>query len=541
MSSSNSAMSFICASCLRSRHWSLSLTKVQHASFRLPPNNHNYSTARDKPPRVGIIGSGPAGFYAARRLQQKMPGVKIDMYEMLPTPFGLVRFGVAPDHPEVKNCINTFTEVAEHPSFTFVGNVSIGNSATALPLSSLVPNYDALLFAYGASKDKRLGLSGEDLRGVHSARAFVGWYNGLPEYSDLRPDLQKSDRAVIIGQGNVAMDVARILLSPLSKLRATDITEEALEALSRSKIRNVKIVGRRGPLQAAYTTKELRELVTLENSHLSPVSSEILPSQFRNVKDIPRGALRRQIELLLKGSSTSAQQAERQWSLNYLLSPERFASSGSGSELEAVHFHQNEYLPFDGDTELADLDLQQASQKLRGMRVQQKQDSEPVIHEAGLAFRSVGYKSEALEGLQDVGVPFDDKLGIIPNDIYGRIISPSEGPGGLTAGHVPGMYAAGWVKRGPTGVIASTMDDAFVSADVIRQDWESGATFIRQGQGQAPGWDAVKQEAERRNIRSVSWEDWMKIDAEEKRRGKDREKEREKCKSVGEMLKILDG
>ncbi|KAF4547912.1 Hypothetical protein D9617_34g040920 [Elsinoe fawcettii] len=416
---------------------------------------------------------------------------------MLPTPFGLVRFGVAPDHPEVKNCIDTFTEVAGHSSFTYIGNVSIGDSPRSLPLSSLARHYDALLFAYGASKDKQLGIPGEDLGGIYSARAFVGWYNGLPEYADLKPDLEQSDTAIVIGQGNVAMDVARILLSPLSRLRETDITEEAMDRLSRNKVKNVKIVGRRGPLQAAYTTKELRELVTLEDTHLKPVDPNILPSEFRTIKNIPRGALRRQIELLFKGSSTSAEQAQKRWSLEYLLSPTNFTERAGSGALESVMFQRNEYLPFDAASELKGLELQAASEKLKSMKVKAVENSELVKYDAGLAFRSVGYKSEPLEGFQDIGIPFDNRLGIIPNDIHGRIISPTRGPGGLTAGHVAGMYAAGWVKRGPTGVIASTMDDAFTSADVIRQDWESGAKFLKDAGDHARGWDAVKQEAEK--------------------------------------------
>ncbi|PSK37344.1 hypothetical protein B9Z65_2086 [Elsinoe australis] len=464
------------------------------------------------------------------------------MYEMLPTPYGLVRFGVAPDHPEVKNCIDTFTEVAEHPSFTYVGNVSIGNSPSSLPLSALTANYDALLFAYGASKDKQLGIPGEDLDGFHSARTFVGWYNGLPEYAGLMPDLERTDKAVIIGQGNVAMDVARILLSPLSRLRETDITEEAIEVLSRSRVKDVRIVGRRGPLQAAYTTKELRELINMEKVGFRRFDPNILPGKFSNTKLIPRGPLKRQIDLLCKGSSIAAGDAGKQWSLDYLLGPTSFEGDQSNDgRLTRVHFQQNEYLPGKESHDIEGLDLQDASNKLRAMKVRPKEGSEIVSFDAGLAFRSVGYKSEPIEGLSDVGVPFDDKLGIIPNDIYGRVISPIKGPGELTAGHVAGMYAAGWVKRGPTGVIASTMDDAFISADVVRQDWYDGAQFLQEEGSQSRGWDAVKEEAAKRNVRAVSWQDWLVIDKEEKRRGREKGKEREKCKSVDEMLKILDG
>lgn len=404
----------------------------------------------------------------------------------------------------------------------------------------LTANYDALLLAYGASKDKRLGIPGEDLAGVHSARAFVGWYNGLPEYADLKPDLGRSDTAVIIGQGNVAMDVARILLAPLAHLRQTDITEEALQFLDKSRVKDVRIVGRRGPLQAAYTTKELRELVKLEKAHLRPFDRSALPRGYTDPKDLPRGGLRRQMELLWKASPVALAQAEKTWSLEYMLSPTRFEEGPPTGQLARVHFQRNEYLP--DSREAADREQGTADQHvdyLRALRVRPKKGSDPLALDTGLAFRSVGYKSEALQGLSHIGVPFDEQMGIIPNDLYGRIMNPSKGPGELTAGHVPGMYAAGWVKRGPTGVIASTMDDAFISADVLRQDWASGALFLQQERAQPQGWDAVKNEAEQRGIQTISWQDWLRIDEAEKRRGKDKGKEREKFRSVDEMLAVV--
>jgi adrenodoxin-NADP+ reductase len=214
----------------------------------LPTQRNAYSTA--VPPRKGlriaIIGSGPAGFYTAHRLLHKVQDAVIDMYEQLPVPYGLVRFGVAPDHPEVKNCQDTFEEVAQSPRFSYIGNVCVGHD---IELSKMTPHYDAMLFSYGADEDRRLGIPGEDLKGVFSARAFVGWYNGLPQFQNLQPDLQNGEHAVVVGQGNVALDVARILLAPLDHLRKTDITEQAIQTLSESKIKHVRVVGRRGPLQ----------------------------------------------------------------------------------------------------------------------------------------------------------------------------------------------------------------------------------------------------------------------------------------------------
>ena len=427
----------------------------------------------------------------------------------------------------------------------------IGTGPGQLPLTSLAPHYDAILFAYGAGQDRKLNVPGEDLRGVVSARAFVGWYNGLPEYADLEPDLTRSDTAVVIGQGNVALDVTRILLAPLDELRKTDLTEHAAEALSRSRIKDVKIIGRRGPLQAPYTIKELRELM-----HMPGLGFAAPPEGWDKLMAVERKRLPRQLkriaDLLEKGSKTPLQEAAKAWQLGYLRAPAAFLSS-NGQDLEAVGFEQQAYTadPSTLITGDAPTDLN----ALRGLRVTPT-GTKSLVH-AHLAFRSVGYQSTPLEGLEDIGVPFDAARGIIPNDRWGRIISPSEGPAGpLTAGHVPGMYCAGWVKRGPTGVIAATMDDAFTTGDIIVKDWEEGVRFNPEpddsrsageaeagsrGNGQRGGWAAVKREIQKRGIRSVSWYDWTKIDAEERRRGQLRGKEREKIRRVSEMLAVLDG
>jgi adrenodoxin-NADP+ reductase len=215
------------------------------------------SLGTEAPCRIAVIGSGPAGFYTAYKALTRIHGSKVDMYEALPVPFGLVRFGVAPDHPEVKNCEEKFEDVAASPDFTFIGNVSVGRPSAhpdgvTVPLATLLRHYHLVVFAYGASEDKTLGIPGEStLKGVYSAREFVGWYNGLPEFADLAPDLTQGDEAVIIGQGNVALDVARMLLEDVDVLRKSDITEHALRVLSKSKINRVHVVGRRGPIQVS--------------------------------------------------------------------------------------------------------------------------------------------------------------------------------------------------------------------------------------------------------------------------------------------------
>lgn len=430
-------------------------------------------------------------------------------------------------------------DVAKYPGFNYIGNVPIGDGEGHLPLTSIAPHYDGILFAYGASKDKRLGIPGEDLKGVHSARAFVGWYNGLPEYADLNPELDTGDTAVVIGQGNVALDVARILFMPLEELRKTDISEHALEALSKSKVKDIKIIGRRGPLQAPYTIKELRELLSLPGLGFVPPPEGWDALLQVESKKLPR-QLKRIAELLQKGSKTPIEQSKHAWQLGYLRSPLEFLSTDSTS-LAAIGFEQQEYVtPM---PELLSGDPQTDLNTLRAAKV--KGTGRKGMVSSSLAFRSIGYESTALPGFDKLGVPFDSKKGIIPNDRYGRILSPHRGPGAdLTAGHVPGMYCAGWVKRGPTGVIASTLDDAFTSADVIVSDWKNNVKFLgdeQEGPVEKRGWEEVRKEVETRGLRRVSWEDWEKIDAEEIRRGKAKGKEREKCRSVEEMLRILDG
>ncbi|KAF2628972.1 NADPH:adrenodoxin oxidoreductase mitochondrial precursor [Macroventuria anomochaeta] len=499
-------------------------TTTKLATTLLPAPHNAYSTA--VPPRKGlriaIIGSGPAGFYTAHRLLHKVQDAVIDMYEQLPVPYGLVRFGVAPDHPEVKNCQDTFEEVAQSPRFNYIGNVRVGHH---IELAKLKPHYDAMLFSYGADEDRRLGIPGEDLEGVFSARAFVGWYNGLPQFHNLKPDLQSGEHAVVVGQGNVALDVARILLAPLDHLKKTDITEQAIQALSESKIKHVRVVGRRGPLQVAFTVKEARELMKIPSIAFHDIDRSFYPIE---IKKLPR-VQKRTAEVLLKGSTATPEEVERSWTLDFLRAPTSMNAEQGSNHLSSMTFRKQQFVP--------DADPLDPS-----ARVQPTEDD--ITVPASLAFRSVGYKSTALRGLSDLGVPFDSKLGIIPNDVHGRVISPDAGPGSLTAGHISGLYCAGWVKRGPTGVIASTMQDAFTSADVIAYDWENNAKFLNDAHGEDKsthlGWDGVKAEVEAKGVRPLSWNDWKRIDEAERARGREKGKKREKFASVAEMLQVLD-
>ncbi|KAJ4389885.1 NADPH-adrenodoxin reductase [Gnomoniopsis smithogilvyi] len=475
---------------------------------------------------MAVVGSGPAGFYTSYRVMSLINNAKIDMYEALPVPFGLVRFGVAPDHPEVKNCEDKFTEVASSPDFTFIGNVAVGHAPThtggqSVQLSSLLRHYDAVVFAYGASKDRALGIPGESLKRIYSAREFVGWYNGLPEFANLQPDLSH-EQAVIIGQGNVALDVTRILLEDVDKLRETDIADYALEALSKSRVRDVRVVGRRGPMQAAFTIKELRELMQLPDTSFRDVEKGLIPPSLAQLER-PR---RRLMEVLAKGSKADSKSAAKSWSLDFCLSPSSFQPDDKDTLSVGQTTFQKTYL--------TDIHDPQAAVNAKGDTIDVKS---PIV------FRSIGYKSEPLPEFETLGVPFDERKGVIvSHGDHGRVAATV---GEEPKGHFPGLYCAGWVKRGPTGVIASTMKDAFSTADAIAEDWKTNKRFlsspnaIEGRNAESAGWDAVKSEGGGELAKCVvDWDGWLAIDRAEKGMGTAEGKRREKITAIEEMLPL---
>lgn len=386
------------------------------------------------------------------------------------------------------------------------------------------PHYDAILLAYGASKDRELGLPGErGDRAIYSARAFVGWYNGLPEYRDLDPDLTTGEDAVIIGQGNVALDVARVLLTDVDALRKTDMTDYALSTLSSSRIKNVRIVGRRGPIQAAFTIKEIRELMQL------PVLNKTSPSSIpEDVSSLPR-ATKRLLQLLQRGQISKIPedvQQPKSWSLDFLLSPHSLHyDTKDPNRLTHVRFTHNK--------------LKDPLSPESGLETQPEcKEPEFVDLKCNTLFRSIGYKSETIPGLKDLGVEFDNKKGIIPNDASGRVLG-KDGSGKEV--RLPGLYAAGWVKRGPTGVIASTMTDAFVTAEAMIADWNEPGRPLDDVASTKAGWEGVQSEAQNAGIhlKPVTWIDWLKIDRAERERGTALGKPREKFGRVQEMLQAI--
>ncbi|XP_020613236.1 NADPH:adrenodoxin oxidoreductase, mitochondrial-like [Orbicella faveolata] len=445
-------------------------------------------------PHVGIVGSGPAGFYTAQQILKSHDEALVDVYERLPVPFGLARFGIAPDHPETKNCINQFTTTALSDRCSFIGNVNVGEDVN---VAELLKAYDAVVLCYGAEDDKTFGIPGEDLQGVYSARAFVEWYNGLPSNSHLEPDLS-TEAAVILGQGNVALDVARILLSPIELLEKTDICEHALEALRKSCVQTVYIVGRRGPLQVSFTIKELREMTKLEGC-----KAVFDPDDFRTTQEklpnIPRPR-KRLTELMCKTAldeSTSLNAAIRKWSLKFQRSPVEFLPMPGGEKLSGVRLEINNLVESNG------------SVQAHGTGVY---EGVP----CGLVFRSIGYKSIPMSH-----APFDMKRGVIPNE-NGRV-------------NDSGLYCSGWVKNGPVGVIATTMNDAFHTGQLVVQDLKSGEIKIKS---QTKGFEVIRSLLHSRGVKPVFFDQWRKIDQVEQERGRQLGKPREKIISVQEMLDI---
>lgn len=448
---------------------------------------------------------------------REVHGTKVDMYEQLPVPFGLVRFGVAPDHPEVKNCQDEFEEVASSSDFTFIGNLHLGSD---IPLPILANHYDAIVFSYGASKDQKLGLTGEDKPHIYSARAFVGWYNGLPKYRNLDPDLRSGETAIVVGQGNVALDVARILLSKTEDLQKTDLTEYAIQALNQSRIKRVHVVGRRGPMQAAFTIKEVRELIQLDDVNFEAIPEDLFPPDLSKL-----GRPKKRLMQLLQKGKPHNPTAAKTWSLDFLLAPTSLEwSENDANELKGVTFTK---------TQLED--IADPSSKVSST-------SETTTIPTSTLFRSIGYKAEPIPGMDLIGAAFNERSGTLNHDGYGRIIPLDEISGKPGSTHPAALYCAGWVKRGPTGVIASTMADAFQTAEAIVQDWKHKATSGTSNNGQAKqGWSGVQADAQAQGIRLdnvVTWDGWHRINALERKVGQERGKPREKIGVVDEMVKV---
>jgi ferredoxin--NADP+ reductase len=436
------------------------------------------------PPRVAVVGSGPAGFYAADYLLEA--GTRVDLIERLPTPWGLVRLGVAPDHPELKTASRVFEKTAAKDGFRFFGNVEVGDVLTHEDLLRL---YDAVVYTVGAQTDRRLGVPGEELQGSWAATEFVAWYNGHPDYQQLTFDLT-SDRAVVIGNGNVAVDVARILARTEDELATTDITDQSTAALVASAITDIVMLGRRGPVQASFTPPELKELGELGGAdiavdraelELDPASEASLASADARTK--------RNLDILRDFASRTPAGKPKRLALRFGVSPVQILGEG---KVEAIEIVRNSLVT-------------DANGTIRAVPT----DHTEVVP-CGLVLRSVGYRGVALPG-----VPFDERRGVIPN-AEGRV-----------EGH-PRVYTAGWIKRGPSGVIGTNKKDAAETCERLLEDAAAGLLESEGGE--------LEELLRARGVDFVEYAGWQAIDEHERGLGAPRGRPRVKLTSWDELL-----
>ncbi len=443
---------------------------------------------------VAIVGSGPSGFYAAHGLLNSGVDAVVHMFDRLPTPYGLVRSGVAPDHQHIKQVVRVFEGVARNPLFSFIGNVEVGRD---ISLDALRSRYDAVILAYGASGGLPLEVPGADMQQSLTAAQFVGWYNGHPDYVNL-PVCFDHETAVIVGHGNVAIDMARVLLSDHDRLSKTDIADHALEALRESRIRTVHLVGRRGPLQASFTTAELRELLLGIDGISTKVNAEALvldPEEIAWVEQPANSVIQRNVRVLTEAASRmSASVGEKEVHLDFLMSP---AAIRGEDRAQSIEFVRNTLV---GSV---------ASRKAVAT-------GERCSIPAGLVISSIGFR-----GRQLANIPFDDNRGVVPN-VSGRV----------TAAAIEGMaplYVTGWIKRGPTGVIGTNRADAVETIQCLLEDFRDGRLSARPPKrGSNLTFPATR----------VDFEGWSRIDEAERVAGSQSGRPRQKFVDIDLMLKV---
>ncbi|MDQ2635793.1 MAG: FAD-dependent oxidoreductase [Actinomycetota bacterium] len=457
-----------------------------------------------RPYHVAIVGSGPSGYFAAASLlkfadakDEAIPkrDVRVDMFEMLPTPWGLVRSGVAPDHPKIKSISAQFDKTSSDPRFRFFGNVAVGQHVQA---AELAERYDAVVYAVGAQSDRPLGITGEELPGSVSAVDFVGWYNAHPHFEETTPDLS-SGRAVVIGNGNVALDVARILVTDPDALARTDIADHALQLLRDRAVEEVLIIGRRGPLQAPFTTLELRELGDLEG--LADVDVILDPADIADITDEDLDAagktVRNNVKVLRGYADRQPRGAKRRIVFRFRTSPIEIKGDG---KVQSIVLGRNELVTDNG-------------------RVVAKDTGEREEVPAQLVVRAVGYR-----GVPTPGLPFDDRSGTIPH----------------TGGHIDGSrneYVVGWIKRGPTGVIGSNKSDSQETVNTLIADLSNAELAERD----ADHSEQIVHWLVERQPKVVTVDRWKLIDEHERSAGEPHGRPRVKVCSVAELLRIAHG
>ena len=449
------------------------------------------------PLRVAVVGSGPAGFYAAGALLDAEVPFEVDMIERLPTPWGLVRLGVAPDHPKLKTVSRAFERIALKPGFRFFGNVEVGRDLTHQDLTQL---YDAVIYAFGAQSDRRLGIPGEELPGSWSATELVAWYNGHPDFQELEFDLNV-ERAVVIGNGNVALDVARMLALTPEELAPTDTTDPAIEAIGASTISDIVVVGRRGPAQASWTTQELKELGELAGADVVVDPAELVLDPHSEASLEQDTNSKRNMEVLRDFAAREPTGKPVTVRLRFLASP------------VAIH----------GDGRVESIDLVRNRLEEQDGRLVAVPTDEHETLDCGLVFRSVGYRGVGLTEL-----PFEERRGTIRNEL-GRVVD-TDGT------HVARSYCAGWIKRGPTGIIGTNKKDATETVAQLLDDVQAGRVAHREEA--TP--DAVEALLAERDIRAVTYPGWTSIDELERAAGEKLGRPRVKLRSWDELLEAAE-
>ncbi len=460
--------------------------------------------SEERPLWVAVIGSGPSAFYAVDALF-KTNGISVhaDVFDRLPTPFGLVRGGVAPDHQKIKSVAASYERTAAHPNFRFFGNVMLGRDVQVDELLSI---YDCIIFAVGNESDRKMGVPGEDLAGIHSATAFVGWYNGHPDFQGETFELVGARRVAVIGNGNVAMDVTRVLAREPDELAETDIADEALEALRENGVEEILLLGRRGPAQAAFSPKEIQEVADLAHSDvvveaadvdLDPVSRAWLDSG-------APAAAKKNLAILEAQVEHGEGKQRRKIRCRFLVSPVEFI--GDNGRVTGVKLEHGELYADDHGTP-----------RPRGA-------GRYTVEAVDLVFKAIGYL-----GVEIPGVPFDRKWGIIPN-VNGRVVASRESDEPL-----PGQYVVGWAKRGPTGLIGTNNADSKATVAALLEDvsGKSAAALERKHP------DAIVQRLRAKEVDFVSYDDWRRLDAYEVAEGRKVGKVRRKLTTVAAMMDVV--
>ena len=448
--------------------------------------------------RVAVVGAGPAGMYAIERLLERRGLiVEIDLYERLPTPWGLVRAGVAPDHPEKRLiCDRQFDHLLKDPRVRFIGGVEIGLDIAPDELSRW---YNAVIYAVGAASDTRMGIPGEELPGCRAAREFVAFYNGHPDFSERQFDLS-SGRAVVVGNGNVALDVARILTLPIAELEKTDIADHALKALRGSRIREVVIIGRRGQLQAAFNNSELEEFEHLSGVDVTVEGEDLLEPGAG--LDVTSWETRRKLDTLRRLTSRQLTSARKRIVIRFLASP-----------LALIGQHKVQQVSIQHNRLVRDTDGY----------MQALPDDETSTLDAGLVLRAIGYRGVPLPGL-----PFDQERGVIRNQV-GRVVDSAEQV-------LRGVYVSGWVKRGCRGIIGSNRKCARETVNHVFDDWALGHL-----EGYSMDKEHVLAVIRKRQPNSVSLGGWLAIDRKERDTGRQQQRPRVKLTDIAALHEAAHG